>query len=178
MCERCANPVEVPDEFAQAEVTGRRRSDTIFVYMNMDSPQPDRMFRALADPLRLRIVRVLLDGEMCVGDIVTILRVPQPTASRHLAYLRRVGLITARRNSYWSFYALAPARSTFGRTLLDCVKAAAAEVPGARQDAARADRVREQGGCCPPHVVASCRRPVLREPVPLRKAPGSHRASS
>jgi len=142
----------------------------------MDSPRPDRIFRALSDPVRLRIVRVLLDGEMCVGDIVTILRVPQPTASRHLAYLRRVGLITARKNSYWSFYALAPARSPFGRALLECVTAGSADAPGVKQDAARATKLREHGGCCPPHLVESCRQPVA-QPVPLRRRESSRRVS-
>ena len=141
----------------------------------MDSPRPDRIFRALSDPVRLRIVRVLLEGEMCVGDIVTILRVPQPTASRHLAYLRRVGLITARKNSYWSFYALAPTRSPFGRALLECVKAGVADAPGMKQDAVRATRLKEHGGCCPPHLVESCRQPMAQA-APIRK-PGSSRVS-
>lgn len=142
----------------------------------MDSPGPDRILRALSDPVRLRIMHVLLDGEVCVGDIVTILRVPQPTASRHLAYLRRVGLITARKNSYWSFYALAPARSPFRRKLLECLKAGFSETPGAKQDAVRAEKLRAQGGCCPPHLVASCRQP-RQEPVTVRHASGSLRAS-
>jgi ArsR family transcriptional regulator len=142
----------------------------------MDSPRPDRIFRALSDPVRLRIVRVLLDGEMCVGDMVTILRVPQPTASRHLAYLRRVGLITARKNSYWSFYTLAPTRSPFGRALLECVKAGVADAPGVKQDGVRARRLREQGGCCAPHLVESCRQPTAQA-VPLRKRGSSHHVS-
>lgn len=144
----------------------------------MDSPRPDRVFHALADPLRLRIVHLLLDGEMCVGDIVTVLRVPQPTASRHLAFLRRLGLITARKSSYWSFYALTPARSPFGRALLECLKAAVKEAPGVKQDAARAGRLREHGGCCPPHLAASCRAPMTLQPAPRRSAGGSHRVSS
>jgi predicted transcriptional regulator len=47
------------------------------------------MFRAFSDRTRLRILRLLLGGELCVGDIVSAIRVPQPTASRHLAYLRK-----------------------------------------------------------------------------------------
>jgi ArsR family transcriptional regulator, arsenate/arsenite/antimonite-responsive transcriptional repressor len=58
------------------------------------------MFRSFSDPTRLRIVHLLRDREMCVGDLVSVLRVPQPTASRHLAYLKRAGLITSRKNSY------------------------------------------------------------------------------
>ncbi|MGA2899397.1 MAG: metalloregulator ArsR/SmtB family transcription factor [Candidatus Acidiferrales bacterium] len=50
------------------------------------------MFRAFSDRTRLRILHILLKGEMCVCDIVSITRVPQPRASRHLAYLLRAGL--------------------------------------------------------------------------------------
>jgi len=44
----------------------------------------NRMFRAFSDPIRLRTLHLLLGGEMCVGDLVEVLQVPQPTASRHL----------------------------------------------------------------------------------------------
>ena len=60
-------------------------------------------------------------GELCVCDIVAVLLVPQPKASRHLAYLRRAGLVTARKEGLWSYYQLAPARGTFHRKLLDCL---------------------------------------------------------
>ena len=53
----------------------------------------DRMFRAFSDRTRLRILHLLQGGEMCVGDLVEVLRVPQPKASRHLAYLKKAGLV-------------------------------------------------------------------------------------
>lgn len=80
-----------------------------------------QLFRVMADPIRLRILHLLRDGELCVGDLVTVLNVPQPTASRHLTYLKRVGLICARKNSYWTFYALAPARPQLRRKLIECL---------------------------------------------------------
>ena len=46
-----------------------------------------QLFRVMGDPIRLRILHLLNAGELCVGDLVTVLDVPQPTASRHLAYL-------------------------------------------------------------------------------------------
>jgi ArsR family transcriptional regulator len=54
-------------------------------------------YKALADPTRLRILALLVEGEVCVCDIHDTLRLPQPTASRHLAYLRRTGLVVTRR---------------------------------------------------------------------------------
>jgi ArsR family transcriptional regulator, arsenate/arsenite/antimonite-responsive transcriptional repressor len=110
----------------------------------------DRMFRAFSDPLRLRILHLLRDGEICVGDLVTVLRVPQPTASRHLSYLRRVGLITARKNSYWTFYALTPGRTPLHRKLLECLDTCSRDVPELAKDTDRCRKVRANGGCCPP----------------------------
>ena len=51
------------------------------------------MFRAFSDPTRLRILGLLRGGERCVCELVDILRCPQPKASRHLAYLRKAGLV-------------------------------------------------------------------------------------
>ena len=105
-----------------------------------------RIFRACADPTRLRILHLLRTGQLCVGDIVTVLRVPQPTASRHLTYLRNAGLIAARKNSYWTFYELAPARSALRRKLLECLDA---DKVGRVRDAKRLAVIRRGGGCCP-----------------------------
>ncbi len=66
------------------------------------------VYRALADPTRLRILALLKDGEICVCHIHDSLKVPQPTASRHLAYLRRAGLVASRRAGIWMHYTLVP----------------------------------------------------------------------
>ena len=65
------------------------------------------VYAALADPTRLRILSLLGDGEICVCHIHASLDVPQPTASRHLAYLRKSGLVEARRGGIWMHYRLA-----------------------------------------------------------------------
>lgn len=104
------------------------------------------LFRALAEPTRLRILHLLRGGELCVGDLVTVLGVPQPTASRHLTYLRKLGLITARKHSYWTFYALAPARTTLHHKLHELLDA---DVAGRRKDQKRLAAIRKSGGCCP-----------------------------
>lgn len=67
-----------------------------------------RVYAALADPTRLRILALLRDGEICVCHIHVSLDVPQPTASRHLAYLRKAGLVGARRAGIWMHYRLTP----------------------------------------------------------------------
>src|SRR5215218_10645826 len=67
----------------------------------------ETLFKALADATRLRILGLLLTGEVCVCDIHESLRIPQPKASRHLAYLRRAGLVDTRREGLWVHYRLA-----------------------------------------------------------------------
>ena len=79
------------------------------------------MFRAFSDRTRLRILHLLQGGEMCVGDIVDGLQVPQPRVSRHLAYLRKAGLVVARKEGLWTFYSLAPAQNDFHKNLLHCL---------------------------------------------------------
>ena len=66
-----------------------------------------RLCRALADETRLRILALVASGEVCVCNIHDAIGVPQPTASRHLAYLRRAGLVTTRREGLWVHYRIA-----------------------------------------------------------------------
>jgi ArsR family transcriptional regulator len=102
----------------------------------------DAMFRAFADPTRLRILNLLLAGELCVCDIVSTLRIPQPTASRHLAYLKKSGLVKARRDGLWIHYKLAPPQTAFHKKLLDCLACCFQSVPQLAKDAKQGKR------CC------------------------------
>ena len=72
----------------------------------------EHLFAALADRTRLRILNLLSQGELCVCYFVEILKEPQPKVSRHLAYLRRAGLVTTRREGRWVYYRLSPAGMT------------------------------------------------------------------
>jgi ArsR family transcriptional regulator, arsenate/arsenite/antimonite-responsive transcriptional repressor len=112
-------------------------------------PPVELAFRALADLTRVRILRLLLDEALCVGDLVTALDIPQPTASRHLAYLRKSGLVVGERRGQWSFYKLAPSGSDFQDRLLETVRAA--ESRQTRADRAALAGLRRTGGCCPQH---------------------------
>jgi ArsR family transcriptional regulator len=109
----------------------------------------DLMFRAFSERTRLRILHLLQDGELCVGDIVDVLRIPQPRASRHLAYLRNSGLVVVRKAGLWSYYSLADAKTPFHRKLLECLSNCFRDVPEMRADKNRAARVKKSGGCCP-----------------------------
>jgi len=118
------------------------------------------MFRVFSDQTRVRILRLLQDGPLCVGDLVAILRAPQPTVSRHLAYLRRAGFVDTRQHGLWMFYELAPARSALHGKLLECLAVCAPLLPEGKGDAVRARRVRRSGGCCPEgrRMMEQCQR--------------------
>ena len=78
-------------------------------------------FKALADRTRLRIIGLLTAGEICVCDIYESLGLPQPTVSRHLAYLRRTGLVEARKDGLWVHYRLATMPDPVMQALLEAV---------------------------------------------------------
>lgn len=64
------------------------------------------LYRALADPTRLRILALLRVREACVCELVSRLPVSQPAVSQHLRKLRQAGLLTERRHKYWIYYAI------------------------------------------------------------------------
>lgn len=67
-----------------------------------------RILETLADPSRLRLLRLLQGRELCVCELVDTLRIPQYAVSRHLRRLRAMGLVEARREGRWMHYRLAP----------------------------------------------------------------------
>jgi len=111
----------------------------------------DLMFRAFSDRTRLRILQMLRaqdGGELCVCDLVTVIDAPQPKISRHLAYLRRAGLVTARKDGLWSHYQLAPASNPFHKKMLECLQHCYTDVPELAQDAALLKKIKQHKSCC------------------------------
>jgi ArsR family transcriptional regulator, arsenate/arsenite/antimonite-responsive transcriptional repressor len=108
----------------------------------------DRMFRAFSDRTRLRILHLLRGGELCVCDLVTIIDAPQPKISRHLAYLRRAGLVTARKDGLWSHYKLAPAQSAFHKNLLECLTHCFHDVPELAADGELLKKIKQRKAAC------------------------------
>jgi ArsR family transcriptional regulator len=64
------------------------------------------MFKALSDGTRLRIINLLYEKELCVCDIMEVLRISQAKASRHLIYMKNAGLVKDRRNAQWVYYSI------------------------------------------------------------------------
>jgi ArsR family transcriptional regulator len=90
--------------------------------VGLDLAYPTGLLKALADPVRLRLLSLLADrDEVCVCHLHEALALPQPTVSRHLAYLRKKGLVATRKEGLWVFYRLAKPASDLHRTLVACV---------------------------------------------------------
>jgi ArsR family transcriptional regulator len=106
----------------------------------------EALFQALGDRTRLRILALLLTGEVCVCDIHESLDLPQPKVSRHLAYLRRAGLVETRRAGLWVHYRLATLEDPVLRTIQDAVSHALSHVGDLRKDVTRLARRQ----CCAP----------------------------
>ena len=109
--------------------------------------QLETVFKALADMTRLRILRLLMAGEVCVCDIHETLRIPQAKASRHLAYLRRAGLVSTRREGLWIHYSLAKSADPIVASIADATTHVLGHVATLRRDA---ERFQQRTGCCVP----------------------------
>lgn len=115
----------------------------------------ERLFRALADTTRLRILSLLLAGEVCVCHIHESLRLPQPKTSRHLAYLRRAGLVQTRKEGLWVYYRLAEGSDPLLASIRDAVVQALGRADTVRKDAGR---LYAKTGCCAPAMLQFVQR--------------------
>jgi len=106
---------------------------------------PD-VFRAFADPTRLRILNLLAEREVCVCDLCRVLDEIQPKVSRHLAYLRRAGLVEVRQDGKWKHYRVKRDAQGLERTLIHCVTSCLREIDVLREDLARLRSGRDT--CC------------------------------
>jgi len=112
----------------------------------MKQSQPlDRLFRALGDPTRLRLLNLMAEQEICVCYFTEVIGAPQPKISRHLAYLRRAGLVAARREGKWMHYRLAAPPSPQTAAILNSVLDALKQDTQLRRDLQRLNRT-----CCGP----------------------------
>ena len=107
--------------------------------------EPADLFRAFADPTRLRVLSLLLEQELCVRDLCTLLGEIQPKNSRHLAYLRRAGLITSRQEGRWVHYGITPAPTPVQRALLNCVGTCVRKLDVLQEDLGKLGALRRRG---------------------------------
>ena len=120
------------------------------------------VFKALSDESRLRIISLLFfSGELCVCDIEDVMGCTQTKVSRHLAYLRRAGLVDDRRQGLWMLYSIAKPKSEEQEKTLDFLASVLSANEVARKDAERlAGRIKK--GCCATFAVV---KPTIRPAI-------------
>jgi ArsR family transcriptional regulator, arsenate/arsenite/antimonite-responsive transcriptional repressor len=116
-----------------------------FVSKAENNSSLDLLFRALADPTRLRLLNLIADREICVCYFVEILRISQPKVSRHLAYLRRAGIAVSRREGKWMHYRLVAPKDQAAASILHETLKHLKEKPEMRRDISRLS-----SACCAP----------------------------
>jgi len=109
-----------------------------------------RLFAALSDPTRLRLLNLMAGREVCVCYFVEILKLGQPKISRHLAYLRNAGIVSARREGKWIHYSIQRPDDAAANSILDTVLANLADQPAMQADVVRLTRA----SCEPQKLVA------------------------
>src|SRR5262245_31391745 len=122
------------------------------------------LFKALADKTRLRILALLGNNEVCVCHIHDSLGLPQPTVSRHLAYLRKSGLVAARPDGRWMHYQISRSLSPVIQRVVAAALDALQQLPATTQDRKQFQRSFGQlyvldspagGACCKPRAQES-----------------------
>ena len=120
--------------------------------------------KALADKTRLRILSLLGNNEVCVCHIHDSLGLPQPTASRHLAYLRKTGLVTTRRDGVWMHYRVSRSLNPVIHDVVAATLNALQRLPATTQDRKHFQRSFGElyvldsptgGACCAPRAQQS-----------------------
>lgn len=114
------------------------------------APDMELLFRALADRTRLRLLNLMGDDEVCVCFFVEVLGTNQPKISRHLAYLRRAGVVSARRDGKWMHYRITEPKDERASRVFEEVRRWLAEDGEMRRDRARLVKV-----CCAPQPPVS-----------------------
>ncbi len=107
----------------------------------------EQYFKALADMNRLRILNLLLHGELCVCDIQYVLEATQPNVSRHLAYLKNSGLVQDRRDGYRIFYRLADPKQGMKKRLFEFLQDAYKNEDQLQADKKRLKEAIDAGSC-------------------------------
>lgn len=116
-----------------------------------------QLFRALADPTRLRLLNLMADQEVCVCYFTEVIAAPQPKISRHLAYLRAAGLVAARREGKWIHYSLVTPTDPNAAEILNKTLAALRQDTNLRRDLQKLEKA-----CCGPRSLVQ----LLGAPLP------------
>ena len=133
--------------------------------MARSAPNPDLtpLFAALADRTRLRLLNLMNGREVCVCYFVEILRQSQPKISRHLAYLRRAGIVSARREGKWMHYRIERPVDPGALAILEATLAPSAPIAKCNPTSTRLTKA-----CCQPRPFVTLRCPDCQRPSPQK----------
>ncbi len=109
-----------------------------------------RFFKAFSDETRLRILHLLLKGELCICELMEVLQLPQSNVSRHMAYLKNAGLVDDRREGVWVYYSLTEPKNKVHACQLQCLSGCFDDYQRLKQDETRLDELKLKGSCAPP----------------------------
>jgi ArsR family transcriptional regulator len=113
-----------------------------------------RFFKILADESRLKMLWLLFNRrELCVCDIMAVLEITQSKASRHLATMRNLGIVTDRREGQWSYYSLCAVEDKLAKDHLKHLKTTLSRLPEADQLLEKLHiwlKEKEKGASCTP----------------------------
>lgn len=98
-------------------------------------------FKALADRTRLRLINLIRDDEVCVCFFVEVFKTNQPKISRHLAYLRKAGLVSSRREGKWMNYRLIEPRDMEAAKIFRALRQGLANNAEMQQDRDRLEKI-------------------------------------
>ena len=107
--------------------------------------------KAFADPCRVRVVMALRDRELCVCELCDALGVTQSTLSTHLQVIRNAGLVSARKQGKWMYYAIAPKSERLVNALFDFYSESLKSDATLRRDEKKLSlrlALRDNGECC------------------------------
>ena len=135
--------------------------------------QLTQFFKALSEEMRLRIVMLLAEGELCVCDLMDILDEPQSKVSRHLAYLKHSGFTNSKRVGVWMHYSLRETSDKIFHAQIDFLREQLSHLPQFRMDREKLLWIKKEGSCkavmkkktapCPRAPGANCDRPGSRD---------------
>ena len=133
-----------------------------------------QVFKALSEEMRLRMVMLLMYGELCVCDLMAIFEEPQSKVSRHLAYLKHSGLVGSKRVGAWMHYFLKEPMDGLAAAQLAFMKEQLAHLPVFREDVERLTAFQEQKTCETTRPSARAATKKSGAPRPRNRAtPGS-----
>ncbi|TFH32881.1 MAG: metalloregulator ArsR/SmtB family transcription factor [Myxococcales bacterium] len=115
---------------------------------SITAAEAPELFRAFADQTRLRLLNLLREGELCVCDLCEVLEESQPKVSRHLAYLRRVGLVSVRQQGKWKHYSIESNLGALQERLIACVGSCLGEFAPLAEDRERLKELLNCGRDC------------------------------